>query len=102
MARKFAKLCIIKCNEANLDNPESGPLLNAPNVMEAGIAAAYSLPTDGTVGGEMDSRSRRLKRVSVNQHLTLYDSWLIILIHMTTCCRKAPEISVLHSGLEIA
>ena len=31
-----------------------------------------------------------------------YDSWLRILIHMTTCCRKAPQMQLLRSAIEIA
>ena len=64
--------------------------------MDAGISAAYSLLTVWTMG-RAETWTIAADGSNLCQWVGIgvcywYDSWLRILIHMTTCCRKPPQM----------
>ena len=105
------KVCQILHNQVQRSEfTQPRVLLNAANVMDAGIAAAYSLSTVWTMGradrwtiAADGSNPCQWFGTGVIRVCYWYDSWLRILIHMTTCCRKAPQMPTtkLHSAIKI-
>ena len=68
MAGRLSKVCIIKCNEPNLHNPES--YSECSQCDGCWNCCCIFLVNCGQ-SGEMDNRSRWLKRVSVSRHRSL-------------------------------